>query len=130
MFTICRRQRNQKRSFKFGKNGPNVRLQFIIKNSDCDPNQSTRVTKITLAKGKKFYLFQSRRQAVSVVSSGTGRARDEILSGLLAAHEAVLQSGGLVDALEAVPVAVGDDVNGGLEAVRVVALVTAGKGYS
>jgi hypothetical protein len=48
-----------------------------------------------------------------------------VLAGLLAADEAVLDAGGLVDALGAVPVAVGDLVDARLEAVRVVALVTA-----
>ena len=43
-----------------------------------------------------------------MVGPGAGVAVDEVLPVLLAAHQAVLQASGLVDALEAVPVSVGD----------------------
>ena len=62
-----------------------------------------------------------------MISSWTRRARDNILSRLLPADQAMLEPGGLVDAFEAVPVSLGNDVYGRLEAVGMVTLVTAGK---
>jgi hypothetical protein len=50
-----------------------------------------------------------------------------MFSVLLSAHEAVLDASGLVDALVAVPVAVGNLVNARLEAVSVVTFVAARK---
>ena len=58
-----------------------------------------------------------------MVSSGTGGARDKVFAVLLAADETVFDAGGLVDALVAVPVTVGNLIDGRLEAVRVIALV-------
>ena len=49
-----------------------------------------------------------------------------MFAGLLAANEAVLDPGGLVDALVAEPIPVRNLVNARLEAVRVVALVASG----
>ena len=73
------------------------------------------------------HLVQSRREAVGMVGPRAGRARDEVLAGLLAANEAVLDPGGLVDALVAEPVPIRNLVDARLEAVSVVALVAAGR---
>ena len=62
-----------------------------------------------------------------MVGPRAGRARDEVLAGLLAANEAVLDPGGLVDALVAEPVPIRNLVDARLEAVSVVALVAAGR---
>ncbi len=72
----------------------------------------------------KKYLVQGGRQAVGMIGSGAGGARDKVFAGLLATDETVLHAGGLVDALVAVPVAIGDLIDGWFEAVRVISLVT------
>ncbi len=72
----------------------------------------------------KKYLVQGGRQAVGMIGSGAGGARDKVFAGLLATDETVLYAGGLVDALVAVPVAIGDLIDGWFEAVCVISLVT------
>ena len=73
------------------------------------------------------YLLQSRRKTVGMVGPGTRGTGDEIFSCLFSTNQAMFDPCGFVDALKAVPVAVGDLLQRRLEAVRVVAFVTTGK---
>ena len=73
------------------------------------------------------YLLQSRRKTVGMVGPGTRGTGDEIFSCLFSTNQAMFDPCGFVDALKAVPVAVGDLLKRRLEAVRVVAFVTTGK---
>ena len=67
---------------------------------------------------------ERRREAVGVVGPRAGGARDKVLPLELAAHQAVLDAGGLVDALVAVPITIRDVGQAGLETVGMVAFVT------